>query len=220
MDRARTDRKKIAAMVIAAGNSSRLGFAKQSIELSGQTLLSHSIKRVKGLVDYSICILGCDYENFHKDSNLADTTLVNKNWRTGMGSSIAYGVKHIETHAISFDGVLICLCDQWRLTTQDISNLVDKWNVNSSKIVACRYFEPKLNQTVNGAPAIFPREFFAQLIELKEQGARKIIKHNEHKVLSVDTKNAAFDVDTPQDYQEFLSQSFVQNEQLEKNYQT
>ena len=195
----------LAAIIIAAGNSSRLGFAKQSIELNGSTLLEWSLERVKGLVDYSVCVLGFDAIKFHSDTLPADECLVNKDWSIGMGSSIACGVKHLEQCSTDYDGVLVCLCDQWLLTTADVSSLVDQWYQEPEKIVASHYFEPKLQQTISGAPAIFPRTLFPQLVELNEQGARNLIKKNKNMLINLNIKNAAFDIDTPEDYEYFQS---------------
>lgn len=191
---------KLGIVIIAAGNSSRLGQAKQLVELSGVSLLQNIIHLAEKLSNNVVCILGHDAARF--ETSLAPSIcriLVNDSWQLGMGSSIACGVNH---YLGKVDAVMVLLCDQYRLTLADLERLIDQWQKEPNKIIASRYFEKKQNQLVEGAPAIFPNQYFTALTTLKEKGARKILRDNKKCVVTVSLENAAFDLDTQDDLQE------------------
>lgn len=193
--------KKLGIVIIAAGNSSRLGKAKQLIEISGVSLLQKTVSIAEELSKYSVCILG--YEAGRLESNLNSSNckiLVNERWLVGMGSSIACGV---DFFIDKVDAIMILLCDQYRLTMTDLKPLVEQWQNEPDKIIASQYFEKKHNKLIEGAPAIFPKQYFGSLTALKENGARDILTENQKKVIAVLLENAAFDLDTENDLKEF-----------------
>jgi len=193
-------------LIIAAGNSSRLGTNKQLVELNGVTLLERTINIAKELNDSLICVLGYDADNIKSYIHLEpDTLVVNHHWKQGMGSSIARGINYFcDKNTILFDAVMILLCDQYLINPFDLKELKKQWKINSNqKIIASQYFDPKEEKIIQGAPAIFPKEYFDQLKNLKEKGARKIIQQNQHKLISVPLENAAFDLDTKEDLEQF-----------------
>ncbi|MGX5173192.1 nucleotidyltransferase family protein [Aliikangiella sp. IMCC44653] len=187
----------LAGVVIAAGNSSRLGEAKQLIKLFDNNLLTHSIKLLNQVSHNSFCVVGYESEKMCSEvpAGLAEF-IVNSNWQLGMGTSIACAVNRIKHH---FNGVLICLCDQWKLTAQDLKTLTQTWHKNPHKIIASRYFDKVRQEWVSGAPCIFPRSYFKELLNLKNTGAKYLLEQEKHNVINLDLAHAAFDIDTPQD---------------------
>jgi len=104
--------KKISSLILAAGNSSRLGQEKQLITVNGETLLRRISKLACNLTPQTLCILGFNSKNIREEiKNLNIDIAINKNWPEGMGTSIAYGVEQL---ANDVDGILILLCDQWK----------------------------------------------------------------------------------------------------------
>ncbi len=197
---------KLGIVIIAAGNSSRLGQAKQLVEIAGVSLLQQSINIAKRFSENSVCVLG--YEAERLETKLKYSTskiLINESWQQGMGSSISCGVNFLSD---KIDAVMILLCDQYRLTGSDLERLIQTWQSNPQKIVASQYFEKKCNKLIKGAPAIFPKPYFASLMALKEKGARDILKKNQTRVTAVLLKNAAFDLDTKDDLTEFKEYSY------------
>ncbi len=187
----------LATIIIAAGNSSRLGHSKQLIIRDNENLLQSIINKAEQIDSDVYCILGYQSEQILNQINTKKTRfIVNKNWQIGMGSSIACGMKQIGKH---IESVLILLCDQWALSTTDIHTLYKQWRHNRDKIVASYYQEKKSEQPTLGAPAIFPRIYFPQLAELTSTGARKLLIKNQHKLIKVNLPNAGFDLDTTED---------------------
>jgi molybdenum cofactor cytidylyltransferase len=95
-----------------------------------------------------------------------------------MGGSIAAGVAAINPDSA---GLLILLCDQWRVQTQS----------DPTRIIAA---------TTEGSlmpPAIFPARCFDELQQLGgDHGARSVINAHPRLVTAVPVSNAAFDLDT------------------------
>lgn len=189
--------KKLGIIIIAAGNSSRLGQAKQLVEISGTSLLQIALSNAEELSNYSVCILGHDANRFEsKLERSSCKILVNESWLLGMGSSIACGVNFFMDKV---DAVMILLCDQYRLTLADLTPLIEQWHNEPDKIIASRYLEKKCNRLIEGAPAIFPNRYFDSLVKLEEKGARDILNKNRDNVVVVSLDNAAFDLDTADD---------------------
>lgn len=188
---------KLACVLIAAGNSSRLGQSKQLVELENQTLLNRAIKLAHSATQEIHLVLGSDaltHRQSLNDSSLE--VLENRDWQIGMGSSIAAGVSSLSDDV---DGVLILLCDQWQLNAEDIKQLKDIWFQSPHKFVCSQYREQRTGEKVFGAPAIFPRQYFDKLKTLRETGARKILNKYPRDRLSVEIPNAGIDLDTIED---------------------
>ena len=183
----------IGAVVLAAGNSSRMGFPKQLLELDGKTLLvktcesilSAGIKKIVVVTgayqnEISNCILNYPVEEFH-----------NPNWETGMASSINVGVTSISNQFSELDAIIICLCDQPFLNAQHISNLIDPYQKSEKKIVTSYY------NGLESVPALFTKSYFKNLLDLSgQEGARKIIRKNKSSVYKVPFPRGIYDVDT------------------------
>jgi len=200
----------LAIVIIAAGNSSRLGTNKQLIKLNGATLLGRTIDIAKQLNNPFICVLGFDADKIKRQTNLnSDTFVINNHWQQGMGSSIACGVNYFShSNSTTFDAVMILLCDQYLISLTELKDLRAKWKKSdNNKIIACQYFDQKEQKMIQGAPAIFPKQYFDQLKILKEKGARKIIQNNQHNLISVPLENAAIDLDTKEDLEQFKNLS-------------
>jgi len=203
--------QKIGIIVIAAGNSSRLGQPKQLVEIAGVSLLQNTINLAEQLSENSVCVVGFDADKFKSSLEVSTTKiLVNKNWQQGMGCSIACAVKYFTDEV---DAVMILLCDQYRLTEADLGLLIERWQRDPDKIVASQYFEIKCNSLIEGAPAIFPKQYFGPLMALKEKGARDILSKNQENVIAVLLENAASDLDTKDDLKLLISLSPVKVEE-------
>jgi len=97
-------------IIIAAGTSSRLGQPKQLVDFGEKTLLQNTVDLAKSLKYKTHCVLGYSAEEIKQQINFNQVNLIlNKNYRQGMPSSIALGIKNLQKDC---DAVLILLCDQ------------------------------------------------------------------------------------------------------------
>lgn len=205
---------KLAVLIIAGGNSSRLGQPKQLVKFNGKSLIQKTIQLARE-VHHSkhqlhdiVCVLGFQYQSILDTLQLDQEIIIrNSQWEIGMGTSIAAGIQSLKNQA---DAVLILLCDQYLLTLADVNQLTASWeenNLNEKMIIASQYQCQTSKKTILGAPAIFPKFYFDQLSQLTDKGARKILNNYSVQVIATPLKNSAFDLDTPQDLEQLQQNS-------------
>jgi len=96
-------------------------------------------------------------------------------------------------------GALLLLCDQWRVTAEDLQGLVAAWQPVPMKAVSAEWNNDQ-GQTVAGAPAIFPRALFARILKLQgDRGAQQLLKNFPGGTEHFNMPNAAFDIDHESD---------------------
>ena len=191
----------IAILILAAGESKRLGRAKQLLDWDGETLLQRSISTAQQFLSnqHLTCkiylVLGARYDELLQHIPDNDTIIChNERWFTGIGSSIQCGMEAITANGKT-DSVLIMLCDQPFITNMHLQNLVERFSTLGKGIVATNY------SGINGVPAIFGKKYFAELLVLQgEQGAKRLIEKHTSDVESVAFESATIDIDTPEDY--------------------
>ena len=119
----------------------------------------------------------------------------NAAWEQGMGGSVSTGVRSLPGGVA---GVLILLCDQWKVDSLDLELLVKSWQTDIAGVFAAKW--DALDDDAFGPPVIFPKRLFSELESLdSEQGARGLIRKYWPQVTFVDMENAAFDLDDPED---------------------
>ena len=193
---------KFAAILLAAGPSSRLGQAKQLVRVDGESLVRRAVRLVLSMNPVSLTVVtgfAADAVE-HELSDLPVRLVRNDDWEQGMGGSIACGVQNISEDV---DGVLITLCDQWRLEDSDLFSLISIWLTDISRISVASWYEEKT--LVYMPPALFPRYFIRELSNLHgNKGAKALIGQNLAKVQFVEMENAAYDLDRPEDLEQLL----------------
>jgi len=188
------------AIVLAAGQASRMGRAKQLLRVEDSTLLQLAVERARMATCLApIVVTGARHELMETDLTTQDAQLVhNPDWESGMGSSISAGVQQLRYWHPAAEGCLITLVDQPLVTISILEDFMKAFRKNP-QIVAARY------QGTLGVPAIFPRTFFAELEALHTGGgAKQIIKKHRSQVLAIDCPEAGCDIDTPEDWEHFL----------------
>jgi len=121
-------------------------------------------------------------------SHPAVRCVYNPEWSSGMGVSIARGAAKINPEST---GLMVLLCDQWRIRDQDLHALAKTWQSHTQQIVCAQA------DGINMPPVIFPSTYFAQLRGLKgQQGARNLLKTHAESLICVPIQNAVFDLDT------------------------
>lgn len=169
-----------AAVVLAAGASTRLGEPKQLITIGSETLLERAIRsaREAGCAPI-VVVLGANSELIRGGCDLSDVTVIlNEAWEEGMASSIRAGV--VAVH--DTDGVVLMTCDQPAVTADHLRALTVSGEVTASAYAARR-----------GVPAYFPASSFPTLIQLTgDAGARELLRH----AATVGLAGGELDVDT------------------------
>src|SRR5579864_365336 len=88
---------KTGIIILAAGNSSRMGELKQLMMFKNKTFLQHIIGEAKkAKLDPVICVTGYQSDIISESiSRLEVTVVYNTNWQDGMGSGISTGIEQL-----------------------------------------------------------------------------------------------------------------------------
>jgi molybdenum cofactor cytidylyltransferase len=192
----------IGIIVLAAGSSSRMGRSKQLLEIDGQPLLCRCVNHaLAAKPQHIVVILGAN-EKPHREAieKLPVQIVSNFYWKTGMGGSIKTGLNYLIQSGAQLDAVILMVCDQPALTSDHLLKLVRKFSEKKKSIIASGYANS------GGVPVLFGRSFFSNLLLLgDEQGAKKIIQQFPDQVETVDFPEGALDLDTEEDYQNYIN---------------
>jgi molybdenum cofactor cytidylyltransferase len=173
-----------AAVVLAAGASTRLGEPKQLVTLAGETLLERAVRaaRESGCSPV-IVVLGAGYVEILGYSRLGDAVpVINAEWVEGMASSIRLGVRALGSVAKDVAGVVLMACDQPAVTASHLRALMTSGEITASAYAGRR-----------GVPAYFPKASFAALMELRgDVGARHLLRD----AATIDLPGGELDIDT------------------------
>ncbi len=183
--------KSIAAVILAAGNSSRLGVCKQLIQWHGRSLLSHTVSTVKMLVDDVVVVTGAFHHRVEQESSLLKVDhIYNQNWSDGVHTSISLGLKR----EFNVDKCLLVNVDQPLIPFVHYKALKNLANLYPNAIVA--------TNTSNGIrlPIIVPHKQFYAMTQLKnESSLQDLFENSSHLIKTIDCEDALFDIDTPFD---------------------
>lgn len=193
----------VAAIVLAAGASRRLGQPKQLLKLAGETLIERAV-RLAGEAGATpvIAVLGAradsilaavSFERLNREHHAVP--LIHRGWAQGLATSIHAALDALEQHAPAAAGVLILGCDQPRLSADHLRALLRAFAAQPAPaMVASAY------AGIQGMPAVFPRQAFQNLRALRgDQGARALLKRAVRPVIAIPFAGGEVDIDLPGD---------------------
>ncbi len=189
----------IAAILLAAGSSTRLGTSKQLLSYRGRSLLRHVAETaLASSVTEVHVVVGFEAERMKAELGGLDIHLVdNPNWNEGIASSIRAGISALPQ---SVDAALLILCDQPLITAQVLNEMINAYAARGKPIVACEY-----GGTV-GVPVLFARSFFPELLRLQgDRGAKQLITQNLDQVTVIPFPGGSVDIDTLADKEQFFA---------------
>lgn len=193
-----TENKNVGIIILAAGRSSRFGKPKQLLQFRGKSLIRRAVENaLQSDCDPVIAVLGSEFELIKKEIENSECEIVfNENWQTGMSSSIKKGLEKILETSPGISGVIISLCDQPFIQSENYDEIIAKFYETKNPIIASIY-----NETI-GVPAFFSTEFFPALSNLEgDTGAKEIIINHSETVEEISLSEAAIDIDTRDDFE-------------------
>lgn len=186
----------IAAVVLAAGSSERLGRPKQ-LEPWGETnLLGHVLKGVQELpVDEIWVVLGRDYERIIEQTDMGEAGIVeNPEWEEGIASSLRVGLDAL-TRLSRCDSALIVMGDQPEIDREVVAKLLASHKKEGRSVTV-----PKYRYSL-GNPVVVDKSLWARVMSLEgDEGAKKLWQSHPEWVNEVWlSEEAPRDVDTEED---------------------
>lgn len=186
----------IGALVLAAGAAQRFGGPKLLARDRGTSLLGRSVMAAREAgCDPVLVVVGAHAERLRTELRRVPAVCVtNRQWRRGVGSSIACGVTEIQRLAPALSGVLILVADQPKLDVAILERLLAAFDGTPGCRVASAYADTL------GVPAIFGRTHFPALERLDgDRGAKALLLAGREGVLSVVWPEGARDIDLRDD---------------------
>lgn len=187
---------QIAAVVLAAGGSTRFGQPKQLLDWQDTPLVAHvaDVALVAGL-DPVLVVLGAHADEVRSVvDDLPVEAVMNWRWADGLSTSVQTGLAMLPP---TIDGVLFIQCDQPLLSPDLLRRLVARHRETEAPIVYPVFAGRR------GTPALFARSLFRELAAVRgDEGGRSLIQRHQDQVatVEVDDPDLLADVDTPEDY--------------------
>jgi molybdenum cofactor cytidylyltransferase len=188
---------QVAAIVLAAGGSTRMGQPKQLLPIDGQPMVRRVAEAACATeLAQVVVVVGAQADAVRQALvGLPVDVVFNGSWAEGMSTSVQAGLSGL---ASGIQAVLIILADQPGLTPDLLNTLVTRYYATRAVIVAPFY------QGQRGNPVLFDRSLFDELTTTRgDQGGRMLILRHESDVerVDVDDPSVLLDVDTRQDYE-------------------
>lgn len=196
---------KIVGVYLAAGKSQRMGENKLALPVGKMSLGSLALETALQSSLYKVYVITQKGAQWISPKLLADGKLVVVTCSSaykGQSASLRCGIERAQLEKA--DAAMIMLADQPFITEQMIDELI----VCMKKTPSCHYVATSQG-ALNIPPILFANSMFPTLLKLKgDVGARSLLKNKilySGKQLPCEDKRFVFDVDTKEDYAEFLS---------------
>ena len=188
----------VAALILAAGESRRMGSPKPLLPLGESTFLEHVLGQfLASRARPVLVILGHEAERIQGEVSLADArVVVNPHYRQGMLSSIRAGLRALEGEPVS--GALICPVDLPDVSTAVVDLVIGRFEKTRAPIVV------PVCEGRRGHPVLFAQPLFEEIQRAPDSvGARQVLWDHASEVLEIPTEDRGIitDVDTPEQYE-------------------
>jgi molybdenum cofactor cytidylyltransferase/probable selenium-dependent hydroxylase accessory protein YqeC len=195
----------ISAIVLAAGESRRMGRTKLILDWRGKPILQHVLD---ALGDSSagevILVLGHEAEAIREKIEAPKVKIViNRDYREGMSTSLRQGILAADPRAQAF---VVVLADQPGINPKIIDVLI----LNFRQAFPGKNVVVPVYKGRRGHPVLFGAKYREEILGLKgDVGGREILAGHPEDILSLemDTDALLVDIDTPQDYERHLRSS-------------
>jgi molybdenum cofactor cytidylyltransferase len=195
-----------AAVVLAAGTSSRMGQPKQLMQWGEKPMVRHIVETlIAGGVEPGGVVVVVGHRRDEVEAALAGLPVVfafNPDYADGsMLRSLQVGVRLLESAPAHYDAVLIALSDQPQITASITRKVIEHWRATEAWVVAPSFGRRR------GHPILFARHTWPDILNAPPIGSpRDILDKLADKVVYVEAPDDAVlrDIDTPEDYRREL----------------
>jgi len=190
---------EIWAIILAAGESRRMGFPKMLLTFKGRTMIENVISHVaESKADKIIVVIGAYKEEMIEEiDKLAVNYCYNDNYKEGMLSSVQCGFRNLPS---DYKAVLIFQGDQPLITRNSINKVIDAYFSSQNGIVIPVYNGKR------GHPLLIDRKYKDEIAKISpDEGLHSLAYKFSHDVLEVETNESGIlrDFNSYEDYQNY-----------------
>jgi molybdenum cofactor cytidylyltransferase len=185
----------VAGLILAAGESRRMGFPKALLAYHEETFLDTLIGRFATNCSPVIVVLGADAERICRETNRPATYVTNANYLAGMTTSLQCGLRAVPDSA---EGVLFTLVDHPSVSLSTLAALL----TSPRPFLRVPRFAGK-----RGHPIWFSRELIPEFLAIPHGGAANAVVHRHSSAtefLDLDDPGIVADIDDPEAYRNLI----------------
>ncbi|MEH6401987.1 MAG: molybdopterin-binding/glycosyltransferase family 2 protein [Sneathiella sp.] len=192
---AKTEDKKIAVLLLAAGQSRRMGAQNKLLALvHDKPMIRHAVEQAKASkADHVLMVTGHEPEQvLNTVWDLDVPSVQNDLYGDGISTSVKLGFSILSK---DFDGIIVCLGDMPLVTAEILDELINAFDPDAGRAIVVPAFKGK-----RGNPAIISSQFAGDITEITgDMGAKALISNNDHVVhtVEIDSSSIFADIDTP-----------------------
>lgn len=195
----------ISAIVLAAGESKRMGRPKQMLAWQGKTLLRHVLESlINSNAEEIILVLGYEAEAIRKSlTEFQIKIVINPDYKQGMASSLRQGLLAMDPRSEAF---LVLLADQPGIGPEIMNRMIREFQQANPK----RGIVRPVYQGLRGHPVLIGVQYLQEALQLQgDMGARRILMNHPKDIIEieVDQDVVLADIDTPEEYQKYMNRA-------------
>jgi len=185
---------RVAAIVLAAGQSSRMGSNKLLAELSGEPMIRRTVAAMRQAADMTIVVTGRDADGIATALGGLPVTLVhNERYAEGLSTSLRAGIEALPPDT---DAAVIALGDMPLVTAESVRRLIAAYSPAEHRSICV-----PVHKGERGNPVLWGRQHFAALRDMSgDRGARVLFEALGEEIVEVAMPDDAVlrDADTPE----------------------
>ena len=195
----------IVAVILAAGESSRMGQPKALLPIDGVRFIERIVTALKssGIAKIFV-VLGHNAEDMRRQiEELPVTIIINPEYKKGQLSSLQTAIQHLESLQMSdgVEGILVHLVDHPYINPNLVKLIIQRFQETKKSIVVPRF------RGRRGHPVLFARSLLSELLTAPvDQGAKAVVRAHRDDTLEIDTEDEGvlIDIDTPEEYRQHI----------------
>lgn len=188
--------QNVAAIVLAAGSSTRMGRNKLLLEVAGETLVRRAVRLAgEAGLDPVVVVTGHARERIEREiADLECTPVFNADHAAGIQTSAASGIAGV---AGACDAAVVMLADMPFVTARMLRTLVERYAEEAPPLVVSRY-----GGEVNAPPMLYDQVLFPEVTRMRRGCGREVVRRHRDRAVQVDWPGARLrDLDRPEDYE-------------------
>ncbi len=191
----------IAGLILAAGESSRMGTPKATLAYRGRTFLELIVQTLReGGLERIVVVLGHQADDIQRQVKIETAQVViNPDYRSGQTSSLQAGLRALI--ADDLDAVILCLVDHPAVCAETVRRIVATFRQCGAPVVIPAY------QGRRGHPVLIGRQVFEELLVLAgDAGANSVVRRYRPatQFVEVEDEGVVMDVDDPESYRRLV----------------